>query len=895
MEKVTEENPHRLSRREFLKAAGITAAAVGVSQLASSKSQGLENTQGGEPVPPRRWMPSSLPTVGHDATFIPSQSKEPTPTIEENIAAEAKPIVAEANPLVVEEERNPRVAPKESSLDYNLLSPEAFAPYAYFGSEDTPGIEILDYFPQSYKGAPDSLIGLWFQAVGAKINTNPQTNTSLTIEPPIFSGKISFDYLTVPEGTKFSDVQEQEERILPCESNVVVIGKIDGEENFLAVYQEPVNNCYYFAKMGEDVLKGQEDLAVSKNLVVEAFVPEFQRLQEVGTPEERERLYEVKEGDSLASIASHFGLPSWHCVYGKNLNILGKDPRKISPGQKLQIPDRFGEEEFVKEFTLGAETLSRVEEVPKPEKERSFRYFPETQHYAKGPYLAVLDKVGVEILGPPIGEAFPGGEKQCFQNMTVEWKISDPCPNIPGRPTGDGKNSRFFIYPLGWTVYFHQTHPGVLVVGNPPEIGKYELDESLKKFYEERGGMEIFGYAVAEPIELSNGGKYQFLTNCVLSYIPEEKRVVVAPLGKEFHEGMSEEYKNQPAFIPQPLSEISDIETAREYFEIDTKTALEEVKIKGREEEIEARAVALLVFWRNGYQSSLAEKTEHRDDVIFKYYGKGQERSLANVRTILALHEARYELNPVVERALTRMGEGCRLINLIVQGELDSSLFKDNQYPILSEDLHGRFIFGGTPPGEKPSMILGGGLGYKDYPLVWGRFDLYRGFGPHDDEDVLRGLTSGVHELVHSVQPYSNISPSPVDEEAKKHVAEGIIPLENQENLLAHMATRSLTAPAEELFGFNPDIEPRLIHVYRVLKKGGIAAYKEIVRAAATRNAHRLVDFYEQYKEEGDSALSEMLSTLSIPEGTESYPTKDEFRRFEEEFREDYRRYFRGK
>ena len=57
MEKVTEENPHRLSRREFLRAAGIAAAAVGVSKLASSKSQGLENTQGGEPVPPPRWMP----------------------------------------------------------------------------------------------------------------------------------------------------------------------------------------------------------------------------------------------------------------------------------------------------------------------------------------------------------------------------------------------------------------------------------------------------------------------------------------------------------------------------------------------------------------------------------------------------------------------------------------------------------------------------------------------------------------------------------------------------------------------------------------------------------------------------------------------------------------------
>ena len=59
MEKETgEEGSKGFSRREFLKAAGIAAAAVGVSQLASSKSQGLENTQGGEPVPPRRWMPS---------------------------------------------------------------------------------------------------------------------------------------------------------------------------------------------------------------------------------------------------------------------------------------------------------------------------------------------------------------------------------------------------------------------------------------------------------------------------------------------------------------------------------------------------------------------------------------------------------------------------------------------------------------------------------------------------------------------------------------------------------------------------------------------------------------------------------------------------------------------
>ena len=69
MEKVTEENPHRLSRREFLKAAGITAAAVGVSQLASSKSQGLENTQGGEAS--ASWR-TSLP-AGGDFIKVPTE------------------------------------------------------------------------------------------------------------------------------------------------------------------------------------------------------------------------------------------------------------------------------------------------------------------------------------------------------------------------------------------------------------------------------------------------------------------------------------------------------------------------------------------------------------------------------------------------------------------------------------------------------------------------------------------------------------------------------------------------------------------------------------------------------------------------------------------------------
>lgn len=535
MEKETgEEGSKGFSRREILQAALAAVAVAAVSKIAS-KSQGLEKKSAVPKV-------TSLPTVGHDATFIPSQSKEPTPTIEENIAAEAKPIVAEANPLVVEEERNPRVAPKESSLDYNLLSPEAFAPYAYFGSENTPGIEILDYFPQSYKGAPDSLIGLWFQAVGAKINANPQTNTSLTIEPPIFSGKISFDYLTVPEGTKFSDVQEKEERTLPCESNAIILGKIEGEESFLTFYQEPVNGCYYFAKVSEDSLSEQDKISASKNLIAQAFVPEFQRLQEVGTLEERERLYEVKEGDSLASIASHFGLPSWHCVYGKNISI---DPESLPPGLKIVIPNKYKESDFIQTFTPD---LSRV--TLSGEFFREGIYFSETEHYVKKPYTEIFQKLGIEILGYPISEATPGSGIQYFQNFIIEWGKIDYYSHIPGRPKPDGVDPCFFIHPLGWETYFRQNYPQESSIGNPPAIGEYPLGNIFGKFYSEHGGLEIFGYPVSEQVVYSDGTIEQWLTNNLLRFDPSTNQVEIAPLAREVLTAFFSEELVLPWFRP---------------------------------------------------------------------------------------------------------------------------------------------------------------------------------------------------------------------------------------------------------------------------------------------------------------------------------------------------------
>ncbi len=47
--------------------------------------------------------------------------------------------------------------------------------------------------------------------------------------------------------------------------------------------------------------------------------------------------YEVASGDNLSKIGSKFGL-SWKELYDANKDVIGDDPNKIFPGQKLSIP-----------------------------------------------------------------------------------------------------------------------------------------------------------------------------------------------------------------------------------------------------------------------------------------------------------------------------------------------------------------------------------------------------------------------------------------------------------------------------------------------------------------------------------------------------------------------------
>ncbi len=49
--------------------------------------------------------------------------------------------------------------------------------------------------------------------------------------------------------------------------------------------------------------------------------------------------YTVKSGDTLSKIGQHHGV-AWREIYEANKDVIGDDPDKIKPGQKLRIPKK---------------------------------------------------------------------------------------------------------------------------------------------------------------------------------------------------------------------------------------------------------------------------------------------------------------------------------------------------------------------------------------------------------------------------------------------------------------------------------------------------------------------------------------------------------------------------
>lgn len=52
--------------------------------------------------------------------------------------------------------------------------------------------------------------------------------------------------------------------------------------------------------------------------------------------------YTVRRGDSLSAIAGRLGVKDWRSIYSANVRVIGPDPNKIKPGQKLNLAGLIG-------------------------------------------------------------------------------------------------------------------------------------------------------------------------------------------------------------------------------------------------------------------------------------------------------------------------------------------------------------------------------------------------------------------------------------------------------------------------------------------------------------------------------------------------------------------------
>ncbi len=160
------------------------------------------------------------------------------------------------------------------------------------------------------------------------------------------------------------------------------------------------------------------------------------------------------------------------------------------------------------------------------------RYFPETGHNLRGPYLRFFEAHGGEaVLGPPITEEFydysSGLYVQYLQNVRLEWHPENPEP-FQVQPTlvGDviGKAQPVIqpdqLLSRADCTFFPQTG--------------HSMCFAFLDYYDELGGLEVLGYPIAE-YGVENGLLVQYFQRTRMEWHPERgpgQKVSLGPLGR---------------------------------------------------------------------------------------------------------------------------------------------------------------------------------------------------------------------------------------------------------------------------------------------------------------------------------------------------------------------------
>ena len=208
----------------------------------------------------------------------------------------------------------------------------------------------------------------------------------------------------------------------------------------------------------------------------------------------------------------------------------------------------------------------RAAQPPFPEGESEF--FSSTGHYVRGPFLTFYrTRGGSRIFGYPQTEVFydtsTGLWVQFFDNVRMEWHPENP---------------PLYQVQLGLLgeILGHRTPPiptDQIPRGNPfrryfPEMG-HVVSFAFLIFYDQNGGLDIFGYPISEPL-VENGRIVQYFQRARMEWHPErprDERVMLGALGLSYMQRfpVPAEYRRAqppPSRIAQPAATTAAASTA---------------------------------------------------------------------------------------------------------------------------------------------------------------------------------------------------------------------------------------------------------------------------------------------------------------------------------------------
>jgi len=196
---------------------------------------------------------------------------------------------------------------------------------------------------------------------------------------------------------------------------------------------------------------------------------------------------------------------------------------------------------YVRLGRLGWEWLNRQPKWPgtAPQPPANVRYFPETGYNVQGAFLDYWNSHGqLDIFGYPISGEFTenGRTVQYFQRARMEWRPENPYPY------------QVQLGLLGSELY-GPTDPPVpnwVTPWNPRARYFYEtghiVTEGFLAFFDQRGGVDIFGYPITEA-RIEGGRTVQWFQRAKMEWHPEKPdpwKVQLSLLGSMRYQGTAQ-------------------------------------------------------------------------------------------------------------------------------------------------------------------------------------------------------------------------------------------------------------------------------------------------------------------------------------------------------------------